>query len=124
MRLLQAAACAHLVRYRDITFAAKEGDLYFLKEHLIAAHAPDLGLLLNHAVSGEGKDRLKVCKLLIALKANVNTVKPGTPGKMGITPLIICATNRKQTERVKIFKLLVASKADVNASCNLGDDGG
>ncbi len=120
-RLLQAAACAHLLRYRDIAFAAKEGDLYFLKEHLIAAHAPDLGQLLNHAVSGEGKDRLEVCKLLIALKANVNTVKLGTPG---ITPLISCATNRNQTERVEIFKLLVASKADVNASCVLEDDGG
>lgn len=85
------------------------------------AHAPDLGQLLNDTVSGENKDRLEVCKLLIALKANVNTVKLGTPG---ITPLISCATNRNQTERVEIFKLLVASKADVNASCVLGDDGG
>ena len=121
MRLLQAAARAHLVRYRDITFAAKEGDLDFLKEHLIAAHEPDLGQLLNHAVSGEGKGRLEVCKLLIALKANVNTVELGTPG---ITPLISCTRNRNQTERVEIFKLLVASKADVNASCVLDNDSG
>ena len=121
MRLLQAAACAHLVRYRDITFAAKEGDLDFLKEHLIAAQAPDLGQLLNDAVNGQGNDCFEVCKLLIALKANVNTVELGTPG---ITPLISCATNRNQTERVEIFKLLVASKADVNASCVLDNGGG
>jgi hypothetical protein len=108
-RLLQAAARVHLGRNREITFAAQAGDLYFLKEQLIAAEAPDLGQLLNHAACGEGKDRLETCKLLIALKANVNTV-----GAKRCTPLISCAANRKQTERVEIFKLLIASKADVN----------
>ncbi len=111
-RLLQAAARAHLGRYRDIKFAATEGELYFLKEHLIAAQAPDLGQLLNDAVNGQGNDCFEVCKLLIALKANVNTVDQNKN-----TPLISCARNRNQKQRVEIFKLLVASRADVNASC-------
>ncbi len=116
--LLQAAAHAHLGRYRDIKFAATEGELYFLKEHLIAAQAPDLGQLLNDAVNGQGNDRFEVCKLLIALKANVNTVDQNKKQKKtSTTPLISCARNRNQKQRVEIFKLLVASKADVNASC-------